>query len=61
MNTEMIRPWYESYQESLRILAANHTTVAERKAAIQIRDEFLREAPKMIRHLLSVVQQESAY
>ncbi len=53
----MIRRHVEAYREAKRILAANFTSVAERKAAIDIRDEFLAMAPGFVWELLGGIQE----
>jgi hypothetical protein len=52
MRLEMIRLQLAAYQEAKRILAASFTSVAERKAAIDIRDEFKAMAPALVQELL---------
>jgi hypothetical protein len=50
----LIRHRFEAYQEARRILASSYTSVAERAAAIAIRDEFMADAPKFVAYLLGV-------
>ncbi len=52
MRYTMIKLHLESYQEAKRILASNHISVAERKAAIDIRDEFLSIAASYVKELV---------
>jgi hypothetical protein len=53
MRVAMMRQHLAAYQEAKRILAANFTTVLERKAAIQQRDEFLAIAPHYVSELVN--------
>lgn len=53
MRLEMIRQHLKSYEEAKRILASNFTSVAERKAAIHIRQEFESFAPFYLSDLIN--------
>ena len=55
MTVEEIRHRLAAYREAQRILSANFTSIQERKSAIAIRDEFVLEAPTMVKFLLKVV------
>ena len=55
MTVEEIRHRLAAYREARRILSANFTSIQERKSAIAIRDEFVLEAPTMVKFLLKVV------
>ncbi len=48
----MMRLELRAYRQARNILSANHTSVAERKAAIDIRDEFQSVAPSYIEELI---------
>lgn len=56
MNILLIQHRYDSYLEAIRYLESNNTTVPERNAAIQIRNEFKRDAVNIIRFLLQEVE-----
>lgn len=58
---EMIRQHLASYQEARRILAANFTSVQERKAALDIRDEFVSVAPSYLKELVNGLDVLIAY
>lgn len=61
LRLEMMRQHLASYQEARRILADNFTSVAERKAAIHIRDEFVALAPSYLKELVAGVETLIAY
>jgi hypothetical protein len=61
MRLPMIRLHYASYAEARRILASNFISVAERKAAINIRDEFLSVAPSYVKELMCGLDLLRAY
>lgn len=48
----MMRNYVEGYHQAKLILASNHTSVTERKAAIDIRDEFMAMAPSLLKELV---------
>jgi hypothetical protein len=50
---ETIKKHLVAYHEAKRILASNGTTVAERKSAIAVRDEFLHMAPAYVDRLVT--------
>lgn len=58
MNYVQIRHHFDAYQEASRILASNRTTVAERKSAIDVRDEFMASAANYVRYLLHTIEDE---
>lgn len=41
-----------AYNDAVSLLASSGTTVAQRRAAIVVRDEFLRDAPSILRSIL---------
>ena len=49
---------YEIYLDAMKTLAASHTTVAERKEAIGIRDTFQKAAPDYVAVLLAYARKE---
>lgn len=49
----MIRSHVEAYRRAKAILAAHYTSVAERKAAIDVRDEFIAMAPAFVSELVN--------
>jgi hypothetical protein len=57
----MIRHQMAAYQEARRILAANFTSVAERKAAIDVSHEFQSAAPSYVRELVDGLDELIAY
>jgi hypothetical protein len=52
MRAAMICLHAKSYEEARRILASSFISVAERKAAIDIRDEYVSIAPAYVKELL---------
>ena len=46
---------YWIYLGVMELLKSNHTTVAERKTAITVRDEFRNEAPRLVGQLLDIL------
>lgn len=43
----------EAYRQAKRVLASNHTSVAERKEAIDARNEFVSVAPSYVAELVA--------
>jgi predicted YcjX-like family ATPase len=44
---------FEAYQEAVKILMSDHQSVPSRKAALQIRDEFVSDMPLLIADALT--------
>lgn len=61
MRVAMIWRHAQSYEEARRILAASFTSVAEREAALSIRDGYLSAAPSYVKELLDGLAELVAY
>jgi hypothetical protein len=52
----MIRSHVDAYRQAKVILKADYTSVAERKAAIDVRDEFIAMAPAFVEELVNGIE-----
>lgn len=57
MRLTSIRQQLHNYQVARTLLASNHTTVAERKEAIAVRDDFMASAPNYVDELIAGIDQ----
>ncbi len=57
----MMRHQLDAYKQAKRILAANFTSVAERKAAIDVRAEFASAAPSFVQELIDGIDALVSY
>lgn len=57
MRLTSIRQQLHNYKVARAIMAANHTTVAERKEAIAVRDDFAASAPSFVEELIAGIDE----
>lgn len=57
MRLTSIRQQLHNYQVARKLLASNHTTVAERKEAIAVRDDFQASAPNYVDELIKGIDE----
>lgn len=61
LQLSMIRRHWQTYDEARRYLASNHTTVAKRKEAIAIKEDFGSCAPAYVADLVEALDELIAW